>query len=69
MSGYLKDGIRYPKPISKETRLLIDTVTKRYGNSAAPFIAIDREDHIELRCPERVERIAPWETRTGVVQV
>lgn len=64
MSGYLKEGIRYPKPISLETRLLIDTVTRRYGNLSAPFIAIDREDHIELRCPERIERITPWESET-----
>lgn len=66
MSGYLKDGIKYPKPISLETRLLIDTVTARYGDTAAPFIAIDRGDHIELRCPENVRRITPWTVEVDV---
>ena len=66
MSGYLKEGIKYFYPISLETRLLIDTVTTRYGDTLAPFIAIEREDHIELRCPEVVRRLTPWAKEADV---
>lgn len=64
MSGYLKEGIKFFHPLSLNDRLLIDTVTTRYGDLNAPFISIDRGDHTELRCPEIVRRLTPWETKT-----
>lgn len=62
MSAYLDEGPKYFKPLSLTDRLLIDTVTTRYESVEAPFIAIDKGDHIELRHSATVRRIAPYET-------
>lgn len=68
MSGYLKEGIKFFHPLSLNDRLLINTVTTRYGDLSAPFIAIDRGDHIELRCPVNIRRLVPWESEVGVAE-
>lgn len=60
MTPYLDEGIRYLKPLSLKDRLLIDTVTKRYGGVEAPFVAFDRGDYIELRVPENLRRVTPY---------
>lgn len=62
--SYLREGIRYPKPLSLNDRLLIETVCTNYGGVYAPFIAIDREDHVELRCPIDIKRVTPWVATT-----
>jgi hypothetical protein len=59
-------GIRYEKPLSLEDRLLIDTVTMRYGGVEAPFIAFDRGDHIELRCPPTIRRVTPYDSKSVI---
>lgn len=63
MSAYLDEGLKYYKPLTLTDRLLIDTVTTRYESVEAPFIAIDRGDHIELRHSQTIRRVAPYETR------
>jgi hypothetical protein len=37
-----------------EHRLLIDTVTARYEGIGESWVAFDRGDHIELRCPRDI---------------
>lgn len=58
------EGIRYDKPLSLKDRLLIDTVTTRYEGVESPFVAFDRGDHIELRCPPTIRRAVPYDTKT-----
>lgn len=62
MSAYLDEGQKFYKPLSLTDRLLIDTVTTRYESVEAPFIAIDKGDHIELRHSATIRRVAPYET-------
>ena len=50
MTGYLKEGLKYPTPLSREDRELIDLVTTRYEGVEAPFYAYDGDNgYIELR--------------------
>jgi hypothetical protein len=44
----------YMKPLTLADRLLIETVTRRFTGIDAPFMAFDRGDHIELKCPARI---------------
>lgn len=60
----MMQGIRYNKPLTLADRLLIDTVTTRYEGVEAPFIAFDRGDHIELKCPPTIRRATPYATKT-----
>lgn len=39
-----------------EDQLLIDTVTTRYEGIGAQWVAFDRTDHVELRCPKKIVR-------------
>lgn len=53
-------GVRYFKPISLETRLLIDTLTTNYHSVEAPFIVFETEDYIELKYAPTIRRATPW---------
>lgn len=57
------NGIIYMKPLSFSDRLLIDTITARYEGVESAFIAFDRGDHIELKCPAIIRRAIPWDTK------
>jgi hypothetical protein len=44
----------YVKPLTMEEKLLIETVTARYEGIGESWVAFDRGDHIELRCPNDI---------------
>lgn len=48
----------YTKPLTLEDRLLIELVTTRFEGRDDAWIAFDRGDHVELRCPENL-RLSP----------
>lgn len=50
----MSQPLRYDKPLSLQDRLLIDLVTARFEGVDSQWVAFDREDHVELRCPETI---------------
>lgn len=49
----------YPKPLSLADRTLIDCVTTRYEGVESQWVAFEREDYVELMCPERIRGVIP----------
>jgi hypothetical protein len=60
VSKYLDEGPRYPKPLSLEHRLLIETLTTKYESVEAPFMVIDRGDYVILKHAQTIRRATPY---------